>query len=273
MKPSIENAHAAADARLLVQVIDAVQAAGLAVKARFDIEARPNNKLDINTLIAANDAVSFGILRAALTVARPAVQWIEDEAASGPLPPGEWWVVDPVEGAINHIHGTCDWGVTATLVRDNTPVLTAIYLPMNGDTYSAVRGGGAWHNAKRLSTSNKTSLNAAMVGTGQAVPNEGSATYQRIGIAVAAMLEAALVVRVSVPTTLQMVHVAAGHQDVFWQYSKVRTGLLAGALLVAEAGGSVTDLQGEPWHLGKSGMLASTPALVAPAVAVLSSIA
>ena len=105
------------------------------------------------------------------------------------------------------------------------------------------------------------------------MPDEGSAIYQRIGRSVSAMLAAALVVRVSVPSTLQLVQVAAGSQDLFWQYSNVRSGLLAGALLVAEAGGEVTGLDGQPWRPDSSGFLASTPALLAPAINVLAGVA
>ena len=261
------------DARVLTLAVAAVQAAGLAVCARFRSGTRPGSRHDIGAMIAANDAVSLAVLRPALSSARPAAQWAGDEGGSGLLPPGEWWVVDPVEGAINHIHGLPDWGVTATLVRDNVAVLTVVHLPLRAETYTALRGGGAWLNGKRLQVSLKTALNAAMAGTGQAVPDEGSAIYQRIGSSVSAMLAAALVVRVSVPSTLQLVQVAAGSQDLFWQYSNVRSGLLAGALLVAEAGGEVTGLDGQPWRPDSSGFLASTPALLAPAITVLAGVA
>ena len=261
------------DARVLTLAVAAVQAAGLAVCARFRSGTRPGSRHDIGAMIAANDAVSLAVLRPALSSARPAAQWAGDEGGSGLLPPGEWWVVDPVEGAINHIHGLPDWGVTATLVRDNVAVLTVVHLPLRAETYTALRGGGAWLNGKRLQVSLKTALNAAMAGTGQAVPDEGSAIYQRIGSSVSAMLAAALVVRVSVPSTLQLVQVAAGSQDLFWQYSNVRSGLLAGALLVAEAGGEVTDLDGQPWRPDSSGFLACAPSLLAPAIHVLSGVA
>ena len=84
------------------------------------------------------------------------------------------------------------------------------------------------------------------------------------------MLGTALVVRVSVPATLQLIHVAAGRMDAFWQHSNVRVGLLGGALLVTEAGGTVTDTRGELWTLFSPTFLASAPALHAAAVAVLS---
>jgi myo-inositol-1(or 4)-monophosphatase len=260
---------AAGDIALLAQTIAAVQAAGRAVAARFNADARPSNRDEIGAAIAANDAVSLAVLRAALSAAHPAARWDDDEEGRGALPPGAWWVADPVEGAINHIHGLPDWGVTATLVHDNQPVLTAVHLPLRGDTYSALRGAGAWLNGQPIRASQKTALNSAVAGTGQAMPQEGSATYRRIGQSVSAMLEAALVVRVSVPSTLQLVQVAAGRQDIFWQYSQVRSGLLAGALLVSEAGGSVSDLHGAPWQTGSDALLASAPALATATLAVL----
>ena len=260
------------DYELQQQVVHAVQSAGQAILARFSADTRPRDRNDIGGMIAANDAISRDILRRALSAACSEARWDEDEAGAGALPPGAWWVIDPVEGAINHIHGLPEWGVTATLVRDNVPALTVVYLPLSGDTYTALLGGGAWLNGVRLQASRKTAMNAATVGTGQAVPDEGGAVYQRIGLSLTAMLEAALVVRVSVPATLQLVQVAAGRQDLFWQYSQIRSGLLAGALLVAEAGGSVTDLDGKPWQMGSSGFVAGASALVAAAVAILAGV-
>jgi len=141
-------------------------------------------------------------------------------------------VTDPVEGNVNHIHGMPDWGVTATLVRDNVPVLAVVTVPPTGDTYTAVRGGGAYLNGARLRPSAKTDLGMALVATGQATPGEDSDTHRRIDQSVATMCENALVVRVSVPATI---HVAAGRMDAFWQYSRVCSGLLAGALLAVLA--------------------------------------
>jgi myo-inositol-1(or 4)-monophosphatase len=86
------------------------------------------------------------------------------------------------------------------------------------------------------------------------------------------MLEHALVLRVSVPATLQLIQVAAGRSDVFWQYSRVRSGLLAGALLVTESGGTVTDTHGNPWNLESADFLASAPGLHSAAVKILSDI-
>jgi myo-inositol-1(or 4)-monophosphatase len=260
------------DQALLPLVVAAVQAAGNRIKERFSPDTRPHDLQAIGSMIHANDAVSLDTLRHALTQARPYAQWVDDEGGGGALPQGEWWVTDPVEGAINHIHGMTEWCVTITLVRDNIPVLTVVYLPLTNNTYTALRGGGATSDGVALHASSKTALNASLVGTGQAVPGESVETYRRIGQSVTAMLSAALVVRVSVPATLQLIHIAAGRLDIFWQYSNVRSGLLAGALLVAEAGGKITDIDGAPWTLNSSHFLACAPALQEAAVSTLATV-
>jgi myo-inositol-1(or 4)-monophosphatase len=262
-----------ADTMLMSEVTTAVKAAGSTLRDRYTPQARGVSLDEVVDEIHANDDAVLDLLREPLLRARQGSQWAEDELAGGALPPGEWWVVDPAEGNINHVHGMEDWAVTATLVRDNRPVLTVVHLPLTGDTYTAVAGGGARLNGRPLKVSAKTDLSAALIGTGQAKPGEDERTFRRIGDSVTAMLINGLVVRVSVPATMQLIHVAAGRMDAFWQFSDVRSGLVAGALLVSEAGGTVTDLAGEAWNTGSRDFLAAAPGLHAAALKVLSPIA
>ena len=233
----------------------------------------PLTRSDVETAIHAADQVALEALRPGLEGLRPQAGWQEDELASGPLPAGEWWVVDPVEGAINYVHGLDHWAVTATLVRDNEPVLTVVHLPLQGDTYTAVRGEGARLNGSPIRAARKHELSGALVGTGQASPRETAETFALIGRSVTAMMAASGVVRVSVPPTLQLIHVAAGGMDVFWQHGAVGSGLVPGALLVSEAGGAVSDLRGEPWSLRSHDFLAAAPDLREQALAVLAPLA
>ncbi|MEU6483304.1 inositol monophosphatase family protein [Streptomyces sp. NPDC046887] len=263
----------AAGTTLLAEVTEAVRTAGRTLLDRHTPHARGVSLEEVVAEIHANDDAVLEVLREPLLRAREGSRWAEDELAGGALPPGEWWVVDPAEGNINHVHGMDDWAVTATLVRDNRPVLTVVHLPLTGDTYTAVAGGGAQLNDRPLKASAKTDLGAALVGTGQARPGEDERTFRRIGDSVTAMLVNGLVVRVSVPATMQLIHVAAGRMDAFWQFSDVRSGLVAGALLVSEAGGTVTDLAGEPWHTGSRDFLASAPGVHGAARKVLEPLA
>ncbi|GAA4785300.1 inositol monophosphatase family protein [Streptomyces ziwulingensis] len=254
---------------VLKRAVAAVRTAGEHLRARYDVAARPGDLEEIVRAIHANDDAIQAIVEQPLLDARPGSRWAADELAGGLLPEGEWWVVDTAEGNINHIHGMGEWAVTATLVCDNVPVLTVVHLPLTGDTYTALRGRGALLNGTPLRSSAKTELRAALVGTGQAKPGEEEAALRRMGATVTAMLLNALVVRVSVPATMQLVHVASGGMDAFWQFSDVRSGLLPGALLVSEAGGTVTDTRGEPWTLASADFLASAPGLHAQVVDVL----
>lgn len=271
--PDLTDTALADDEAMLPEVVAAVQVAGRRLRDRFSPDSRPGSRDEAFAALRANDAASLAMLRGPLERARPGARWAEEELEGGALPPGEWWVTDPVEGNINHVHGTEDWGVTATLVRENAPVLAAVYLPMTGATYTAVRGGGAYENGVRLRASTKTAMDGALVGTSQARPDEDEETLRRLGASVEAMARAALLVRVSVPATLHLTQVAAGRMDAFWQHTDVRLDHLAGALLVAEAGGTVSDTRGRPWGLTSNDFLATAPGLHAAAVNVLSAIA
>ncbi|WP_394362508.1 inositol monophosphatase family protein [Amycolatopsis sp. SB7-3] len=255
---------------LLPAVTAIVKDAGKTLRERYTTHARGVTLAEVVGEIYSNDEAVLAVMREPLLAARPGSQWAEDELAGGALPPGEWWVVDPAEGNINHVHGMPDWAVTATLVRDNQPILTVVHLPLSGDTYTATAGGGAHLDGRPLTVSAKADLEAALIGTGQAKPGESADTFRRIGESVTAMLTAGLVVRVSVPATLQLIHVAAGRMDAFWQFSDVRSGLVAGALLVAEAGGTVTDLDGKPWNAASRDFLAAAPGVHAATLDVLS---
>ncbi|WP_218123985.1 inositol monophosphatase family protein [Quadrisphaera sp. DSM 44207] len=261
------------DEALLAEVVAAAEAAGERLLERSPAAVRPRTREEVVAAIRAGDAASLAVLRPRLQAARPGAGWVEDELDDGALPAGEWWVVDPVEGAINHVHGLGEWAVTATLVRDGQPLLAVVHLPLARAVCTAVAGGGARLDGAVLRTSGKTELSAALVGTGQASPRESAGTFRLIGRSVTAMMAACGVARVSVPPTLQLLDVAAGRTDVFWQHSAVRSGLLAGALLVTEAGGTISDLHGKAWSLGSRDFLATAPALHSQAVDVLSPLA
>lgn len=259
------------DQRLLDQTSRIVEQAGQCLLARFGTTPPPVSLPQLLTGIEANDAAVGSMLRDALLAARPGSQWTADEEEEGALPPGEWWVVDPAEGNINLLHGRSGWGVTATLVRNGETVLTAINVPLMGETYTALSGKGAFVNSRPLRVSAKNTLGASIVSSGQASPGESKATRTKMIRSAEALLDKALLVRLSVPSTLELVDVAAGRLDAFWQHGSVRAGLLGGALLVREAGGIVTDLTGVHWGAASADFLACPPTLHPAMLDVLSS--
>ncbi len=270
--PNPDAAGAVDDATLLAKVVDAVHDAGARLLALYSPDARPADWNEIASAGHRNEEASLGGLRAALVATRPQAQWVDDDQETILLPPGEWWVVDATEGGVNLVHGLPEWCVTAALVRDNTPVLAAVYQPIGDLTYTARRGGGAFLNGRPLRASAKSDLAVAIATTGQAEAGQ-EGTYRRFGEAITAMLSRALLVRATVPSTFPLLGVASGHYDVFWQYEPVLPGLAAGALFVTEAGGIVSDIGGHPWRPGSPDFLAAAPKLHAAAVEVLATVA
>lgn len=261
---------AASDADLLGRTVIAVRAAGSALRERFGEVVPYGTREELMRALAANDDAALDILRPSLTRLRPDAGWVEDELDGGELPPGEWWVVDPAEGNVNHLHTLPDWAVTATLVRDNQPVLTVVHLPLTGETYTALTGAGAHLDGRPLHVSPAADLGLSIVATSQARPDEDEEVVRRVGASITAMLFDALVVRTAVPATLHLVNVAAGRTEAFWQFAGARADLLPGALLVTEAGGRISDAEGRPWTPGSGSFLAAAPGVHAEAVATLS---
>ncbi|KIZ19811.1 3'(2'),5'-bisphosphate nucleotidase CysQ [Streptomyces natalensis] len=269
MSATLQTTDHAADADLLDQTASAVRAAGAALRERFGEVVRYQTREELMRALAANDDTALDILRPRLTSLRPEAGWVEDELDGGALPSGEWWVVDPAEGNVNHLHALPDWAVTATLVRDNQPVLIVVHLPLTGETYTALAGAGAHLDGRPLHVSRTEDLGLGIVATSQARPDEDEKVVRRVGSSISAMLDA-LVVRTSVPATLHLVNVAAGRIDAFWQFAGARADLLPGALLVTEAGGQISDAEGRPWTPQSESFLAAAPGVHAAAVATLS---
>ncbi|MFF3013695.1 inositol monophosphatase family protein [Streptomyces sp. NPDC057939] len=264
------DAATASDAHLLDETVMVVRAAGAALRERFGEVVRYRSREELMRALAVNDAAALDILRPRLTALRPDAGWVEDELDGGALPAGEWWVVDPAEGNVNHLHGLADWAVTATLVRENRPVLTVVHLPLTGETYTALSGAGAHLDGRPLRVAPTTDLALGIVATSQARPDEDEKIVRRVGSSITAMLLDALVVRTSVPATLHLVNVAAGRIDAFWQFAGARADLLPGALLVTEAGGRVTDTEGHPWTPRSEGLLAAAPGIHTQTLTTLS---
>lgn len=259
------------DLDLLRHVEQLASGAGDRLLSLFSTSDRPADGSSLIAAVRANEAAASAGLTQALRELRPQARVLDGAQETLAIPDGEWWVVDPVEGNVNHVHGLDRWGVSITLVRDGAPVLAVVRQPVGDRTYTAVAGRGASLGDQAMRASPKESMEIAIVETGQAEAGQQS-TYQRIGQSVTAMLHAALAVRVQVPSTFPMLSVAAGHTDAFWQYQPHLPGVAAGVLMVTEAGGVVTTITGEPWAPGADTILVAAPGVHAAAVAALAGV-
>lgn len=165
------------------------------------------------------------------------------------------WMVDPLDGTVNYAHGYPVWGVSMALAERGRVVLAVTFDPLRDEMFWARAGEGAWCNGQRLHVSGVPRLQEALVATGFA--------YQRLTLVDNNMAEFNAVmpriqgVRRAGAAVLDLAHVAAGRLDAYWEMHLEPWDWAAGWLLVEEAGGTVTDLQGRPWLLGKHSMTAS----------------
>ena len=256
------------DTHLLDEVAKVAAEAGDRLLAVYSPDARPTDRGELTKAAIRNEEVSSRGLREALYALRPEARWLEEENETGALPDGEWWVVDHVEGSVNHVHGLPEWGVSISLVIDGVPDLGVFRQPVADLTYTARHGHGAYQNGRRLTVSRKSGLDVAIVGTGQAEVGQAE-TYARIGRSITALLPQAFLVRATVPSTFPLLLVAGGHIDAFWQYQPVLPGIALGVLLVTEAGGIVTAVDGSPWTPASGTVLVAAPGVHAAMVKAL----
>lgn len=260
------------DAAVLEAAVAAVRDAGRRLLARYSEDARPADRAGLLAAAGENERTSNDELRRALAAARPQAKWLTDELETTELPPGEWWAVDAVEGNVNHVHGLPEWCVSATLLRDGVPVLAAVYQPVPDVVHSAVRGGGAFANGRRLSVSAKAELGAAIATTGQAeastraTPTGASASRSRRCSAPRCWSARPCPRRSRCCSSPPGTPTSSGSTGRRCRASP------CGALFITEAGGTVTDLAGQPWRPGSADILASAPALHAAALATLSTV-
>ncbi len=256
---------------LVPAVVRAANRGAVLLLNQFDPNARPLDRQAIGTVGARIESASQDAVREGLDGVLPGAGWFDEDESGNAVPSGDWWVVDGAEGGVNYVYGLAEWAVTVTLIRDRAPYLTVVRQPMRDLTYTAVKGGGAFLNGERLQVSAKTDLGVAMVTASQS--GNSPAVHERFGRAVSAMMDAALLVRNTIPTTFPLLTVASGQHDVFFQYDPDLPGTAAGMLLVTEAGGVASEISGGPWVPDSPDVLVAAPGVHEAAAKVLGGIA
>ena len=220
------------------------------------------------TAFDAVDTPAAALLHEHLDRLRPGVPWAGNLFAH-PLPAGEIWVVDVMDGAVQYLQGLPQWCISLTLVRDREPVATVLHNPGQGETYAAARGHGAHRDGVPVRPSGKQDLALTLLATSQppfAATQPRAA--QAAGRSLSALLPLVGAVRNLGPTSWQIADTAAGRIDAFWQYGRDDENLLGAALIAAEAGAHVTDAEGRPWQAGADSFLAA-PAPLHPQLLAL----
>ncbi|MGH7113157.1 MAG: inositol monophosphatase family protein [Stellaceae bacterium] len=193
--------------------------------------------------VSTADLKAERTLRTELTRARPGYSLLfEESGAEAGSDPRHRWIVDPLDGTTNFLHGIPHFAISIALERDGEIVAGLIYDPTRDEMYSAEKGLGAYVNDRRLRVSARRRLGDALIATGMPFGDRGDrATYLA---SLAAVMGATSGVRRIGAAALDLAYVAAGRYEGFWEFGLKPWDIAAGLLLVREAGGYVSDLSG-----------------------------
>src|SRR5262245_18980967 len=169
------------------------------------------------------------------------------------------WIVDPLDGTTNFLHGLPVFSISIALERQGQLVAGVIYNPAMDELYTAERGGGAFLNDRRLRVAGRSKLSDALVGTG--VPHLGRGHHGNYLIELRNVMGETAGIRRMGSAALTLAFVAAGRMDAFWEDWLSPWDMAAGILMIREAGGFVTDKAGGQGMLDSGSVVAGNEAI------------
>jgi len=229
------------------------------------LEVKAKNKNDFVTQVdkAAEQAI-IGVIHAAY----PDHSILAEESGDTPGARAEHrWVIDPLDGTTNYIHGFPQYCVSIALEHRGVPTHGVVYDPGKNELFTASRGRGAFLDDRRMRVSKCLRLQDALVGTG--FPYKEVSRLDLYMRQLRTMMTSSAGVRRAGAAALDLAYVAAGRLDAFWEMGLSRWDMSAGALLIQEAGGMVADLQGGADFLDRGEIAAATPKVLPELLAAL----
>ena len=169
------------------------------------------------------------------------------------------WIIDPLDGTTNFVHGIPHYDVSIACRHKSKLVLGVIYDPIKQELFTAVRGEGAQLNNKRIRVSQRTSPQGALYGTG--IPFRDLTNLEKFINIMRDLIPDSAGIRRPGSAALDLAYVAAGRFDGFWEYGLNIWDMAAGVMLVEEAGGLIGDFRGGFDYFKDGNIIAANPKL------------
>ncbi|MFU1796127.1 inositol monophosphatase family protein [Paenibacillus azoreducens] len=177
------------------------------------------------------------------------------------------WIVDPVDGTTNFVHGFPFFSVSIALAHKGEVIVGVIYDPSRDEMFVAEKGKGAYVHGKRMKVSGETTLEQSLIATGFPVGRDSTLPANMAGLA--HLAPKVRNIRCGGSAALHLAYVAAGRLTGFWEIGLNAWDIAAGALLVTESGGQIGDTKGGAFHLGIRQVVATNGAVHAELVQAL----
>jgi myo-inositol-1(or 4)-monophosphatase len=210
--------------------------------------------------VSAADRRSEEIIRQELELARPGYSFLmEESGATEGSDPQHRWIVDPLDGTTNFLHGIPLFAISIALERQGKLQAGVIYNPISDELFSAERGSGAFLNDRRIRVSARTAISDAVIATG--IPHRGRGDHGRFVKQLAGVMAVTAGVRRCGAAALDLAWLAAGRFDGFWESDLSTWDIAAGALILREAGGFISDGKGGEQILNAKTIVAGNAAI------------
>ena len=254
---------------LINVMVAAAKKAGRGLIRDFgEVEQLQVSKKGPGDFVTQADLKAERTLRDELTRVRPGYGLLMEEAGETPgADTSNRWIVDPLDGTSNFLHGIPHFAVSLALERDRQIFAGVVFNPITDELYWAEKGVGAYLNDRRLRVSGRTEIGDAMVMTG--IPHATPERAERYLPLLRRVMQNVAGVRRFGAAALDLAWVASGRADAFWELQLSPWDIAAGLLLVREAGGDVSDVTGGAGMMDSGDILASNGALHRPLLALL----
>jgi myo-inositol-1(or 4)-monophosphatase len=257
----VKQAEVPNDERILTVITGAAAEAARGIGARAGelatLEVRTKNASDF---VSDVDVAAETLIRERLSAAFPASYIMGEEISPGAAPSaGLVFAVDPLDGTTNFLHGYPEYAVSICAAVKGELAAAVVHNAATGELFTARRGAGAFRDGARIAVSTTTDPTRALIGTG--FPFRAVAVLNEYLHEFSAVARATAGIRRAGAASLDLCDVACGRFDAFWEPLLSPWDFAAGALIVREAGGTVTDVTGGEISLHKSSILAGNPAM------------
>jgi myo-inositol-1(or 4)-monophosphatase len=246
---------------LITVMTAAARKAGRALTRDFgEVEHLQVSQKSPSDFVSAADHRAERVVRAELSRVRARYGFLMEESGETPgADTSNRWIVDPLDGTTNFLHGIPHFAVSVALERDGELIAGVVYNPITDELYWAEKGKGAFLNGRRLRVSARKTLAPALFATG--IPFAGRRDHALFLRQLERVMAVSAGVRRFGSAALDLAYLAAGRYDGFWETGLQPWDMAAGIVLVREAGGFVSDLDGGPSMMASGDILAANDSL------------
>ena len=219
--------------------------AGRIQRERYETSFEIRKKGETTSLVTDVDHACEALIVEALGDLRPGDAVLAEEGSGTDRADAPWrWIVDPLDGTTNFAHGYPRFCVSIGVEHEGSREVGVVYDATRDELFRATRGGGAWLGDRRLRVSSETRLDRSLVATGFAYDIHAQSGNEAAFFA--HMLRSVRGLRRDGSAALDLCYVAAGRFDAYWEHRLHPWDVAAGLLIVEEAGGRVSDVEGGP---------------------------